>query len=108
MTTRATGPADGSPPKEQSPLWNRMGSASGRENYPVAGVTWDQATAYCVLLSARTGKKVTATHRGRMGEGRARRQPAPLPVGQPDRSDLCLLRQKPLRVVGFYDRSKHG
>ncbi len=47
-------------PKEQIPYWtmaNNHGGALGNDNYPVLGVNWDAAVAYCNWLSAKTGKK---------------------------------------------------
>jgi formylglycine-generating enzyme required for sulfatase activity len=48
-------------PKDQVPYWtqaqNHGGGTPGSDNYPVLGVNWDAATAYCNWLSAKTGKK---------------------------------------------------
>lgn len=48
-------------PKDQSPYWNQAANHGGgtpdSDNYPVIGVNWDAATAYCNWLSAKTGKK---------------------------------------------------
>ena len=48
-------------PKEQNPYWtqanNHGGATAGSDGYPVLGVNWDAATAYCRWLSAKTGKK---------------------------------------------------
>ena len=48
-------------PKDQSPYWtqrqNHGGATPDSDNYPVLGVNWDGATAYCNWLSAKTGKK---------------------------------------------------
>ncbi|MDQ6666544.1 MAG: formylglycine-generating enzyme family protein [Acidobacteriota bacterium] len=48
-------------PKDQVPYWtdakNHGGAFPGNESYPVLGVNWDSATAYCNWLSAKTGKK---------------------------------------------------
>jgi formylglycine-generating enzyme required for sulfatase activity len=48
-------------PREQIPYWtqanNHGGGTPGSDEYPVIGVNWDAATAYCAWLSARTGKR---------------------------------------------------
>jgi formylglycine-generating enzyme required for sulfatase activity len=48
-------------PRDQIPYWtqanNHGGGTPGSDNYPVIGVNWDAATAYCAWLSARTGKR---------------------------------------------------
>jgi len=48
-------------PKDQSPYWtmavNHGGGTPDSDNYPVLGVNWDAATAYCNWLSRKTGKK---------------------------------------------------
>ncbi|MGI8990555.1 MAG: formylglycine-generating enzyme family protein [Bryobacteraceae bacterium] len=48
-------------PKDQVPYWtdakNHGGAIAGNENYPVLGVNWDSATAYCNWAGAKTGKK---------------------------------------------------
>ena len=48
-------------PKDQVPYWtqpnNHGGGTPGSDNYPVLGVNWDSAVAYCNWLSAKTGKK---------------------------------------------------
>jgi formylglycine-generating enzyme required for sulfatase activity len=47
-------------PREQVPYWtqpnNHGGGTPASDDYPVIGVNWDAATAYCAWLSARTGK----------------------------------------------------
>ncbi|HEV8442659.1 MAG TPA: SUMF1/EgtB/PvdO family nonheme iron enzyme [Steroidobacteraceae bacterium] len=47
-------------PRDQVPYWtqpnNHGGGTPGSDDYPVIGVNWDAATAYCAWLSARTGK----------------------------------------------------
>jgi formylglycine-generating enzyme required for sulfatase activity len=48
-------------PKDQVPYWtqadNHGGGTPGTDDFPVLGVNWDSATAYCNWLSAKTGKK---------------------------------------------------
>ena len=48
-------------PKDQIPYWtqanNHGGGTPGTDDFPVLGVNWDSATAYCAWLSAKTGKK---------------------------------------------------
>jgi formylglycine-generating enzyme required for sulfatase activity len=47
-------------PRDQIPYWtqanNHGGGTPGSDSYPVIGVNWDAATAYCAWLSAKTGK----------------------------------------------------
>lgn len=48
-------------PKDQIPYWtqanNHGGATPGSDKFPVIGVNWDAATAYCNWLSAKSGKK---------------------------------------------------
>ena len=48
-------------PRDQIPYWtqqqNHGGATPDSDGYPVIGVNWDAATAYCRWLSAKTGKK---------------------------------------------------
>lgn len=47
-------------PKDQVPYWadakNHGGGTPDSDQYPVLGVNWDSAVAYCNWLSAKTGK----------------------------------------------------
>jgi sulfatase modifying factor 1 len=48
-------------PKTQIPYWtqanNHGGGTPGTDNYPVLGVNWDGAVAYCNWIGMKTGKK---------------------------------------------------
>jgi formylglycine-generating enzyme required for sulfatase activity len=48
-------------PKDQVPYWtqatNHGGGTPGSDTYPVLGVNWDSAVAYCNWLSRKTGRK---------------------------------------------------
>jgi formylglycine-generating enzyme required for sulfatase activity len=48
-------------PRDQVPYWtqanNHGGGTPGSDDYPVIGINWDAATAYCAWLSAKTGKR---------------------------------------------------
>ena len=48
-------------PKDQIPYWtdarNHGGGTPDSDSYPLLGVNWDSAVAYCNWLSAKTGKK---------------------------------------------------
>ena len=77
-------------PKNQVPYWtqpnNHGGGTPDSDTYPLLGVNWDSATAYCELAQREDREEVPAADRGRVGEGRARYGSAQVSVGQRDRS----------------------
>jgi formylglycine-generating enzyme required for sulfatase activity len=103
-------------PKEQIPYWtqpqNHGGSISGNELYPVLGVNWDAATAYCNWLSAQTGRKYrlpTEAEWEKAARGTDQRR---FPWGNLiDKSYANYVGSQTFdtgQVVGYYDGSKHG
>jgi len=103
-------------PKDQVPYWtqanNHGGGTPDSDNYPVIGVNWDAATAYCKWVSAKTGK----TYRLRTeaeGEKAARgvdqrRYPWGNSIDSSYANFVGTQRFDTVREVGFFDGSKHG
>ncbi len=103
-------------PKDLNPYWkderNHGGGTAGSENYPVLGVNWDSAVAYCNWLSARTGKKYrlpTEAEWEKAARGTDQRR---YPWGnRVDHSyavfpvDASFVTAAP---VGFFDGTRHG
>ena len=85
-------------PKDQVPYWtqanNHGGGTPDSDNYPLLGVNWDSAVAYCQLAEREDRQEVPPADGSRVGKGCARHRPAPLPVGKHDRSLLRQLRRR--------------
>lgn len=95
-------------PKDQSPVWGRTGGVPGKENYPVAAITWDQAVAYCRWLSAKTGHEYrlpTEAEWEKAARGTDQRR---YPWGNDLDPSYASYKEKPLNFVGFYDGAKRG
>jgi formylglycine-generating enzyme required for sulfatase activity len=103
-------------PKDQVPYWtdarNHGGGTPGSDEYPVLGVNWDSAVAYCNWLSAKTGKKYrlpTEAEWEKAARGTDQRR---YPWGNEiDHSDANYVGAQPFDTglpAGFYDGSKRG
>jgi formylglycine-generating enzyme required for sulfatase activity len=103
-------------PKDQRPYWtqnqNHGGATPNSDNYPVLGVNWDAATAYCNWLSAKTGKKYrlpTEAEWEKAARGTDQRR---FPWGNtvdPSYANFTgAQRFDTGQVVGYYDGSKRG
>jgi iron(II)-dependent oxidoreductase len=103
-------------PMEQIPYWtqpqNHGGGTPGTDNYPVIGVNWDQAVAYCNWLSAKTGKKYrlpTEAEWEKAARGTdQRRYPWGNEIDLSYANVVGSQRMDTVREVGFYDGSKRG
>jgi formylglycine-generating enzyme required for sulfatase activity len=103
-------------PKDQVPYWsqaqNHGGGTPGSDDYPVIGVNWDSAVAYCNWLSARTGRKYrlpTEAEWEKAARGTDQRR---FPWGNEiDRSYANYTGAQEydtVRISGFYDGSQRG
>ena len=103
-------------PKDQSPYWkqanNHGGGTPDSDNYPVLGVNWDAAAAYCNWLSLKTGKKYrlpTEAEWEKAARGTdQRRFPWGNPIDPSYANYSGAQRMDTGQIVGYYDGSKRG
>lgn len=103
-------------PKDQIPYWtqpqNHGGSLLGNDQYPVLGVNWDGATAYCNWLSARTGKKYRLPTEAEWEKAARGTDQRKFPWGNTiDKSYANFVGSQAFdtgQIVGYYDGSKRG
>jgi formylglycine-generating enzyme required for sulfatase activity len=103
-------------PKDQVPYWtqanNHGGGTPESDNYPVVGVNWDSATAFCNWLSAKTGKTYrlpTEAEWEKAARGSdQRRYPWGNSIDLSYANFVGSQEFDTVREVGFYDGSQRG
>jgi formylglycine-generating enzyme required for sulfatase activity len=103
-------------PKNQIPYWmdlrNHGGGTPDSDPYPVLGVNWDSATAYCNWLSAKTGKKYRLPTEAEWEKAARGTDQRKFPWGNTiDRSYANFTGAQPFdtgRIAAFYDGTKRG
>ncbi len=103
-------------PKDQIPYWtqaqNHGGATPDSDNYPVLGVNWDSAVAYCNWLSAKTGHKYRLPTEAEWEKAARGTDQRKYPWGnQIDHSYANYTGSNAFdtgTLVGFYDGTKHG
>jgi formylglycine-generating enzyme required for sulfatase activity len=103
-------------PKDQIPYWiqpqNHGGALPGNEDYPVLGVNWDGATAYCRWVSAQTGQSYRLPTEAEWEKAARGTDQRKYPWGnQIDHSYANYVGSQAYdtgRPVGFYNGSKRG
>lgn len=103
-------------PKDQVPYWtqanNHGGGTPNSDPFPVLGVNWDSAVAYCNWLSAKTGKKYRLPTEAEWEKAARGTDGRKFPWGNTiDRSVANYVGAQSFdtgREVGFYDGTKRG
>ena len=103
-------------PKDQISYWrngqNHGGGTANSDDYPLLGVNWDSATAYCNWLSAKTGKKYRLPTEAEWEKAARGADQRKYPWGNEiDHSYANFVGASSFdtgQLVGYYDGSKHG
>ena len=103
-------------PKDQVPYWtqanNHGGGTPGSDPYPVQGVNWDSAAAYCSWLSVKTGKKYRLPTEAEWEKAARGTDQRKFPWGNTiDHSYANFTGAQTFdtgQLVGYYDGSKRG
>ena len=103
-------------PKDQVPYWtqaqNHGGGTPDSAAYPVIGVNWDAATAFCNWLSAKTGHKYrlpTEAEWEKAARGtRQTRYPWGNDIGHDRANYVGAQKYDTVQIAGFYDGSRRG
>ena len=109
-------PAGRPVPRDQSPYWtqaqNHGGATPDSDQYPVIGVNWDAATAYCKWLSIKTGKTYrlpTEAEWEKAARGAdQRRFPWGNAIDHSYANFAGAQKFDTVRAAGFYDGSQRG
>lgn len=103
-------------PRDQVPYWmqpnNHGGGTPGSDDYPVIGVNWDSAVAYCNWLSAKTGRRYrlpTEAEWEKAARGTdGRRYPWGNEIDRTVANFVGAQLYDTVRPVGFFDGSLRG
>jgi formylglycine-generating enzyme required for sulfatase activity len=109
-------PKSGPVPKNQIPYWtqpqNHGGGTTNSDDYPVIGINWDSATAFCRWLSLKTGKHYrlpTEAEWEKAARGTdQRRYPWGNNIDRSLANYTGAQRYDTVQLAGFYDGSKRG
>ncbi len=103
-------------PKDQVSYWtqanNHGGGTPGSDDYPVMGINWDSATAYCNWASAKTGKRYRLPAEAEWEKAARgtdqRRYPWGNKIDKSQANFVGTQRYDTVRPAGFFDGSQRG